>query len=690
EILVPRKDWDAVRAAFGDEQTYFRLEDWIFEGDYAQGELCRHLGVVSLKAYGLGDERAGAVAAGALIHHLHQNEHRHLGHLNRIRRFDDAQYLLLDKFTVRNLELFAPMHPEGASLMETQDFTRTAAGSRTLKRWFAFPLQDRDEILRRQSRVRALVEADGATLKAFDSALKTIGDLERTAAKLATRRIAPRECAKLRAALQVLPEFFERITALDATAFSAYLPAPELDAPLQILCERLEDEPGNHPGDGNVVRSGVHPRLDEYRSLKAEAQATLERIRQREAQRTQISSLKVQYNKVFGYYIEISNAHKHKIPSDYVRKQTLANAERYITPELKVFEEKMNYADAAVAELESDAYRRMVEDLQPFVAEIQAAGRAAAEFDALFSLAEAMRKHRYTLPEIGLDERLIIVQGRHPVVETRLPADQPYIPNDLTLDGENQQIVILTGPNMAGKSAFLRQTALIVLMAHVGGGVPARAAQIPLTDRIFTRVGASDNLSAGESTFMVEMTETAYILHHATRRSLALFDEVGRGTGTYDGIAIARAIVEYLHDVVGAKTLFATHYHELARCAESLERVKNFHVTVKETNGKMIFLRKLAPGATEKSFGVHVAELAGMPASVVKRAKSLLNHFEAENPGTERRAPAPPLQMTLFVSDPVAEKICRRLREADPERLSPIEALLLLNELKRTLESGGG
>ncbi len=689
EILLPRKHWDELRDFLGLESAYFRLEDWIFEGDYGYTSLCRHLGTASLKGFGLEDEPAAA-AAGALVHYLNQNGHQELAHLFPVRRFEDGRYLVLDKFTVRNLELFAPMHPEGKAFVDTQDLTRTPAGSRMLKRWFAFPLQDPDEIRRRQDRVRALMQADGATLKIVDSALKDIGDLERLAAKLATRRILPRECAKLRVALQALPALWDALDRLEPGAFAPYLPVPDLSGALKVLVERLNDDPGPQAGAGDVIRPGVHPRLDEFRRLKTDSEATLEDIRLREAQRTQIPSLKIQFNRVFGYYIEISNAHKNKVPTDYVRKQTLTHAERYITPELKIFEDKILTADAAVAEIEADEYRRLVADLQPYLEQIQTAARSVAELDALFSFAEAARKYGYVLPEIVDDDRLVIVAGRHPVIESCLPPDDPYIPNDLMLDGQNQQIIILTGPNMAGKSAFLRQTALIVLMAHAGSAVPARAAQVPPTDRIFTRVGASDNLAGGESTFMVEMNETAYILNHATSRSLVLLDEIGRGTGTYDGMAIAWALVEHLHNVCGAKTIFATHYHELAETSETLERVKNYNVTVKETGGKIVFLRKLAPGAAERSFGVQVAERAGVPASVVKRAKQLLAHFEADDRKRPRRS-APPPQMTLFApASPVAEKVCRHLRETDVNRISPVEALLKLNELKLLLESEGG
>ena len=686
EIVAPRKHWDDVLAQFGPEYAYFRLEDWIFEGEYGRNELCRHLRVGNLKGFGLEDEPAGAVAAGALIHYLNQNEHRHIAHLTPIRRFDDGQCLALDKFTVRNLELFAPLHPEGKAFVDTQDLTRTPAGSRTLKRWFAFPLKDPGEIRRRQSRVRALMRADGATLKTVDAALKNIGDLERLAAKLATRRILPRECAKLRAALQAVPSLFDALGRLDPQAFAPYLPPPDLQRPLEPLVERLNDEPGAQAGTGDVIRFGVNARLDEFRRLKTDSEATLDAIRVREAQRTQIPSLKIQFNRVFGYYIEISNAHQNKVPADYVRKQTLTNAERYITPELKIFEDKILTADAAIAELEAEEFRRLVQALQPHLGEIQSAARTVAEVDTLFSFAEAARRFDYALPEITDDDRLVIVAGRHPVIESRLPPDDPYIPNDLMLDGQSQQIIVLTGPNMAGKSALLRQTALIVLMAHAGSAAPVRAAQIPLTDRIFTRVGASDNLAGGESTFMVEMNETAYILNHATPQSLVLLDEIGRGTGTYDGMAIAWALVEHLHNVCGAKTIFATHYHELAETSETLERVKNYNVTVKEAGGKIVFLRKLAPGAAERSFGVQVAERAGVPAPVVKRAKQLLAHFEADDKKRARR-PAPPPQMTLFAAaSPAAEKVCQQLRETDVNRLSPVEALLKLNELKLMLE----
>jgi DNA mismatch repair protein MutS len=688
EILAPRKHYAQIQTLLGSEAVYFRLEDWVFEGDYGVKELCRHLGTTSLKGYGLEDEPAGAAAAGALVHYLRQNEHRHLGHLTGIRRFEDEQHLILDKFTVRNLELFAPLHPEGQAFIEIQDLTRTPAGSRMLKRWFAFPLRNLEAIRGRQAQTRALINADGPTLKTLDSELKNIGDLERLVGKLATLRITPRECAKLRGALRSVPKLFSALVHCHADAFASLLPPPNLQEPLALLDQRLADEPGAQPGSGDVIRFDVHPRLDEFRRLKADAQATLDDIRAREARRTQIPSLKVQFNKVFGYYIEISNAHQNKVPKDYIRKQTLANAERYITPELKSFEEKILSADAAIHEIENQEYRRLTSDLQAYVETLQATARTVAQVDAVFSFAEAARKYGYVLPEITDGNRLVIVAGRHPVIETRLPPDDPYIPNDLMLDAENQQIILLTGPNMAGKSALLRQTALIALMAHAGAAVPARAAEVPLTDRIFTRVGASDNLAGGESTFMVEMNETAYILNHATPQSLVLLDEIGRGTGTYDGMAIAWAIVEHLHRHTGAKTIFATHYHELAQISESLPRVKNYNVAVRESDGKIVFLRKLTPGAAERSFGIQVAERAGVPKTVVRRARHLLAHFEAENPKLVRRSPPP--QTTLFApANPIAEKVAQRLLETDVNRLSPVEALLKLNELKTMLERSG-
>lgn len=699
EIVIRRGDLRAVRELLGEAPNLYRLEDWVFEPAYAEEQVLRQFSLASLKGLGVDGLALGAAAAGALVHYLKENEQHRLGHLRPLAPFDTGQYLALDRFTLRNLEVLAPQHPEGRALVQVLDHTRTAMGARLLRRWLAFPLRDRSAIEARHDCLAALLAAPEA-LDRLRTLLGQVADLERLAMRLATLRLNPREAATLRTSLERLPGILEAVPQPGFTAWRGQVPRAEgLLAP---LVRQLTEAPPPDVAKGGVIAAGVSAALDETRALKTDAEGYLARLRDQEAARTGIASLKIQYNRVFGYYIEVTHANAGRVPEDYIRKQTLANAERYITPELKVFEEKMLSAEETLLRLESELYQALLAELQPEVSTLQQLANALAELDVYCALATQAQRYHYVRPTFveGPAAVLEIEQGRHPVIETLLPREAPYVPNDVTLSGDGQQILLITGPNMAGKSALLRQTALLVLLAQVGSYVPAQALRLRVVDKVFSRVGASDNLAAGESTFMVEMTETARILNQVTAHSLVLFDEIGRGTATYDGVAIAWALVEYLHAEPSraALTLFATHYHELAELAEQLPRVKNYTVRVKEVSGKIIFLRTLVPGSAAHSFGIQVAEMAGVPPAVTARATELLRHFEATHgealkgsrgaTSTPRvanvRQMPPPAQLQLFsLHDPVALAVRELLEGLDVNTLTPIEALLKLQEIQR-------
>lgn len=683
ETVVPRKDQAALRSLFGDDFYMYRLEDWTFEFSYAAEKLRRQFNVQTLKGFGVEENASAATAAGALLHYLVENQQDKLGHLSRVYLFKDEEYVGIDRFSLRNLELLSSVHPDGRSLFQTLNATVTPMGARLLRKWIAFPLRDKARIEKRLQKVTTLVE-EKALAEALRELLKEVGDVERMLGKLAIRRLNPREATQLRRALvriRILPEKFVETTGFEDFVRN-FLPC---DEPLKLLETYLADEAPVNVTAGGAIRAGVSTELDELRRLQTESETFLQNLREREVKRTGITSLKINFNKVFGYYIEISNANASRVPKDYIRKQTLANAERYITPELKTFEEKILTAEERIQVLETSLYIDLIEQLQPFIPALQTDATLVAGLDVLTSFAKKAVDSRYNRPEILDSDEIDIKNGRHPVIETLLPRDSPYIPNDVYLDNRTDQILIITGPNMAGKSALLRQTALIVLMAQMGSFVPADSARIGTVDQIFTRVGASDNLSAGESTFMVEMYETARIVNNATGRSLALLDEIGRGTSTFDGLAIAWALVEYLHQTsaCACKTLFATHYHELAEI--KFARVKNYRVGVKEMDGKIVFMRKLEAGAAESSFGVHVAEMAGLPPVLVDRARQILKELEQNKlqPDGGKRS-APIVQLKLFeLFDETGLKAKKILDEIDVERMTPVEALLKIAELKR-------
>lgn len=694
ETIVCRKDIKAFREHFGEKLYMHRMEDWAFQYDSAYRQLTTHFGTVSLKGFGLEEEPTEVIPAGAILIYLDHNEQKNITHINRIYRFEENNFLSLDAFTIRNLELFNSPHPEGVSLFSVLNKTKTVMGARLLQRWLAFPLIDISEVQKRQNAVEAYLR-NPQLREALGKVLSRISDLERLCAKLATYRMNPREATFLRNTNREIKPLCEALAAFGENALNdlvqGFKPAEKI---LEWCDTWLSEEPSAALSDGKVIREGNNPELDEYRGLLFSGKEYLLELQQREIARTGISSLKVAYNNVFGYYIEITNAHKDKVPEDYIRKQTLTNAERYITPELKTYEEKILSAEEKILKLETGLYQEFISGLMSWIPDMQHNARMIATADVLYSFAEQAIAAGYCRPMVEESEVLDIQEGRHPVIETLLPRDNPYIPNNVLLDRSRQQVIIITGPNMAGKSALLRQTALIVLMAQAGSYVPATSARVGIADKIFTRVGASDNLSAGESTFMVEMNETARILNTCTDRSLILMDEIGRGTSTYDGVSIAWSLVEYLHETPSrsARTLFATHYHELNELTNKFPRVKNFNVSVKEVDGRILFLRKLIPGGTEHSFGIQVAEMAGMPGTVTSRARELLTHFESRRMDQKEAVAGfkfstrQEVQLNMFeLRDEDTLAIRRILSGCDIDRMTPVEALLKLQEIKREL-----
>ncbi|MBP5318503.1 MAG: DNA mismatch repair protein MutS [Paludibacteraceae bacterium] len=699
ELLVERGKELPLRASSYEKCSVFKLDDWVFTQDAAEGRLHKQFDTLSLKGFGVSDMKAGIVAAGAILFYLDQTQHLHTGHITSLSRLVEDRFVWMDKFTIRNLELYSPLAGEGKSLMDILDMTLTPMGARLLKRWVAFPLKDKAAIEARQNQVEAFFR-EPALRETLLEQLPQIGDLERICSKVAVGRVNPRELVQLKNALFAIGRVAQayRGCSPEVARFAEDLDALE---PLSgMLEERLVNEPPLAVNRGSVIRDGVDEELDKYRSLSAGGRDYIEQLQLRESERTGIPSLKISYNNVFGYYIEVRNTHKDKVPPEWIRKQTLVNAERYITAELKKYEEEVLSANERIQIIETRLFAELVEAAARQVQVLQKNASRIAAIDVLLSFAERAKASNYVRPVVSDDTILDIRQGRHPVIESLMPVGEEYIANDLQLDTEKQQIIIITGPNMAGKSALLRQTALITLMAQIGSDVPAAAAHIGLVDKIFTRVGASDNISMGESTFMVEMTEAATILNNVTPRSLVLFDELGRGTSTYDGISIAWSIVEYLHEQpsASARTLFATHYHELNEMESSFARIKNYNVSVKEEDGKVIFLRKLVRGGSEHSFGIEVAKLAGMPRSIVKRANEVLADLESSHKDGKKQKVAPKqvkeiaahregLQMSLFqLDDPVLSQIRDEILTADIDRLTPLEALNKLSEIKRILK----
>ena len=698
EVLFERDNKQLFEQLFGTRYCTFPMEDWVFTEQAATQKLLKHFGTKTLKGFGVERMECGVIAAGAILHYLELTLHPNISHITTLARIEQERYVRLDRFTVRSLELVQPMQNEGCSLLQVIDRTTTPMGGRMLRRWVLFPLKDEKKINERLDVVdyffrhpefRDLIEEN----------MQLIGDLERIISKVATGRVSPREVRQLRIALAAMKPIKEACLTAENETLKSMGKRIELCEELRDRITReLQDDPPQLVNKGNVIRDGVDATLDELRSISRNGKDYLLQIQEREVAQTGISSLKIGYNNVFGYYLEVRNTYKDKVPAEWIRKQTLAQAERYITQELKEYEEKILGADEKILATEERLFGELVLAAQTFIPQIQADANMVAHLDCVFSFAKAAREHRYIRPQI--DDSLIIdiKQGRHPVIETQMPAGERYVPNDILLDNERQQIVIITGPNMAGKSALLRQTALITLMAQIGCFVPAEAARIGMVDKIFTRVGASDNISLGESTFMVEMTEASNILNNVSPRSLVLFDELGRGTSTYDGISIAWAIVEYLHEhpKAQARTLFATHYHELNEMEKNFKRIKNYNVSVKETGGKVIFLRTLQRGGSEHSFGIHVAEIAGMPKSIVKRANAILKQLEQDNSGvgTVGKPSAESLnqsrsgmQLSFFqLDDPILCQVRDEILGLDINNLTPVEALNKLNEIKKIVK----
>ena len=633
EVLFDRNKKREFERFFGNRYFTFELDDWVFTEQTAQQKLLKHFGVKSLKGCGVDHLKSGIVASGAILVYLDQTLHTQIGHITTLSRIEEERYVRLDKFTVRSLELVQPMQEDGKSLLDVVDRTVSPMGGRLLRRWLVFPLKDTKMINSRQDVVEYFFR-EPSFRECIDEHLQRIGDLERIISKAAVGRISPREMVQLKVALQAIEPIKQACVEAEQEALRRVGEQLNLCETIRDRIEReIQNDPPQLVAKGGFIRDGVNAELDELRQIAYSGKDYLLKIQEREAEQTGISSLKIGYNNVFGYYLEVRNTYKDQVPQEWVRKQTLAQAERYITQELKEYEEKILGAEDRILSLESQLFSELIVALQEYIPKIQTNANIIARLDCLLGFAKVAEENRYIRPQIDESEVIDIHQGRHPVIETQLPLGEKYIPNDIYLDNDRQQIMIITGPNMAGKSALLRQTALIVLLSQIGCFVPAESARIGLVDKIFTRVGASDNISLGESTFMVEMTEAANILNNVSNRSLVLFDELGRGTSTYDGISIAWAIVEYLHEQVKARarTLFATHYHELNEMEKHFSRIKNYNVSVKEMDGKVIFMRKLEKGGSEHSFGIHVAEIAGMPRSIVKRANTILKQLEAEN-----------------------------------------------------------
>lgn len=693
EIIYSKQSKNHFEQLLANEYNTFALDEWIYGFDYAHEKLTNQFKTNSVKGYGIDGMGEAVIAAGAILHYLEETEHRDTSHITSISRIDEDRYVWLDKFTIRNLELITPQQEGGTPLIEILDHTLTAMGSRQLRKWMILPLKERTLIEERLTAVTHFYSDTSLSEKITDC-LKNIADLERLISKVAVNRINPREMLQLKRSLRCIGPI-QRLLNTHSS--------PELKKmgdqlhPCDLLSDKIEKELREDAPllthQGGIIKEGIDSELDELQKIAFSGKDYLVQVQKREVERTGIGSLKISYNKVFGYYLEVSNANKDKVPSDWIRKQTLVNAERYITEELKVYEEKILHAEDKLVVIEQRLFNELVATASEFIPHIQQNARILAALDCLLSFARTARINNYKKPEINDSLILDIRAGRHPVIEKKLSTGETYVPNDIYLDSDKQQLLIITGPNMAGKSALLRQTALIVLMAQIGSFVPADSATLGIVDKVFTRVGASDNLSRGESTFMVEMTETASILNNLSERSLILMDEIGRGTSTYDGVSIAWAIVEYLHNHRDCKpkTLFATHYHELNQLAEDHVRVKNYNVSVKEVGDKIIFMRKLKEGGSEHSFGIHVAQLAGMPNRVVFRANEILRFLERDKHKNEdakiRELPPATPQLSLFAADPRFTEIQTLLSKVDINTVSPVEALLKLNEVLSVLKN---
>ena len=698
EVLFDRAKKQDFERYFGTRLCTFEMDDWVFTDQTARQKLLKHFGTKNLKGFGVDHLNNGVVAAGAILQYLEITQHTQINHITSLARIEEDKYVRMDRFTIRSLELIAPMNEDGSSLLNVIDNTITPMGGRMLRRWMVFPLKDEKPINERLEVVDYLFREPDFR-ECINEQFHRIGDLERIISKVAVGRVSPREVVQLKNALIAIQ--LVKTACLYAKSDTLKRIGEQLN-----LCESLRDriekeiqpDPPQLVNKGDVIALGYNQELDDLRSIRDNGKQYLLEIQEKEIAQTGITSLKIGFNNVFGYYLEVRNTFKDKVPENWIRKQTLAQAERYITPELKEYEEKILGADEKILALETQLYMELIQDMQEFIPQIQINANLIAHLDCLLSFMKVSQLQRYVRPVVDDSEVIDILQGRHPVIETQLPIGEQYVPNDVLLDTEHQQIMMITGPNMAGKSALLRQTALIVLLAQIGCFVPAERARIGMVDKIFTRVGASDNISLGESTFMVEMTEASNILNNVTPRSLVLFDELGRGTSTYDGISIAWAIVEYLHEHsrAQARTLFATHYHELNEMEKNFPRIKNFNVSVKEVDGKIIFVRKLEKGGSEHSFGIHVAEIAGMPRSIVKRANIILKELEKDNSqvGSVGKAAVERLdqsregvQLSFFqLDDPVLTQIRDEILGLDVNNLTPVEALNKLNDIKKIVK----
>lgn len=693
EVLIERSRKKQFEEAFGTRYLVFELDDWVFTYDTSRGRLLKHFDTKNLKGFGVENLTNGIIAAGTILHYLDITQHTQISHITALSRIEEDRYVRLDKFTVRSLELIGTMNEGGKSLLDILDKTISPMGARMLRRWLVFPLKEVKPVNDRLDVVEYFFK-DKELKNLLEEQLSLIGDLERIISKVAANRVNPREVVQLKVALNAIEPIHKAFLNSNETTLKEI--GEKLNS-CPIIRSRIEKEIYPDPpvllNKGNVINKGVNEELDKLRSIAFSGKDYLLQIQQREIEATGISSLKISFNNVFGYYIEVRNTHKDKVPSDWIRKQTLVNAERYITQELKEYEEQILGAEEKISALESKIYNDLVSSLIEYIPTIQLNANLIAKVDCLLSFTKIAQENKYIRPDITDSDALDIKQGRHPVIEKQLPLGDKYIANDVYLDNESQQIIIITGPNMAGKSALLRQTALITLMAQIGSFVPAQSAQIGLVDKIFTRVGASDNISLGESTFMVEMNEAADILNNLSSRSLVLFDELGRGTSTYDGISIAWAIVEYIHEhpKFKAKTLFATHYHELNEMEKSFKRIKNYNVSVKEMDNKVIFLRKLVKGGSEHSFGIHVAKMAGMPQSIVKRANEILKQLESNNrkegisrPINDIAEKREGFQLSFFqLDDPILSQVRDEILSLDVNNLTPMDALNKLNEIKK-------
>ncbi len=697
EVLYDRNCKKEFECYFGNKFCVFELDDWVFTEQSAKQKLLKHFGTKSLKGFGVEHLKNGVIASGAIMQYLEITQHTHISHITSLSRIEEEKYVRLDRFTIRSLEIIAPMQDDGSSLLNVIDRTVTPMGGRMLRRWLVFPLKEVRPIQERLDIVEYFFR-EPEFRQIVDDQLHRVGDLERIISNVAVGRVSPREVVQLKNAL-------DAIRPIKTACLYANNDALKRIGEQLNLCESIKDriekeiqpDPPQLVNKGDVIASGYSEELDELRSISRNGKDYLLKIQEKEIEATGITSLKVGYNNVFGYYLEVRNTFKDKVPEEWIRKQTLAQAERYITQELKEYEEKILGAEEKILALETRLFNELIVDMQDFIPQIQINANLLAHTDCLLSFAKISEENRYVRPVIDDSDVIDIKQGRHPVIETQLPLGESYVPNDVYLDTEKQQIMMITGPNMAGKSALLRQTALIVLLSQVGCFVPAESAKIGLVDKIFTRVGASDNISLGESTFMVEMTEAANILNNVSSKSLVLFDELGRGTSTYDGISIAWAIVEYLHEhsKARARTLFATHYHELNEMEKNFSRIKNYNVSVKEVDNKVIFLRKLMRGGSEHSFGIHVAEIAGMPRSIVKRANVILKELEADNAGVGGAAKpntakiaehSGDMELSFFqLDDPVLTQIRDEILGLDVNNLTPVDALNKLNEIKKIL-----